>query len=261
MRQPGWFVLFFVAGCRVDGADVQRGVCGEGGPVGATGLLDLVLALDLGRANLPWVEYWNYHEKYLRHPVVWTFCLNQPWYLRVTCPAETFTLFSSASGSAFIRFVWLHDQFPYYNIQSVDAPQMSRHASDLSAFMHALLVPRQSRTTRALGVRVGGNRPIPVPPGQGGKTWNFSITTLILKAPLSHSSTGVKIVPRPGRAEITEVYDATIVPEPDDESPRLSSPERCPAPNSIPPGGPSPTARRRWSRWSTIRSTPNRPSW
>ena len=69
MRQPGWFVLFFVAAAGLMGLIFSGAFAGSRAGWGMT-LLGLLLVVDLGRANLPWVIYWNYHEKYLTNPVV-----------------------------------------------------------------------------------------------------------------------------------------------------------------------------------------------
>src|SRR6185437_13860088 len=46
-------------------------------------VLGSLLVIDLGRANVPWIVYWNYKEKYARNPVI-DQLLDKPWEHRVT---------------------------------------------------------------------------------------------------------------------------------------------------------------------------------
>ena len=67
--QVGWFVLFFVLAAGLMLLIFSGGFAGARARWGAV-LLGLLLVVDLGRANQPWVVYWDYQEKYASNPII-----------------------------------------------------------------------------------------------------------------------------------------------------------------------------------------------
>ena len=81
IRQAGWFVVWLafalslltllLSGC-FDGRRARAGAI----------LLGLLLVLDLGRANVPWIVTWNWEQKYATNPVI-DFLREKPYEHRV----------------------------------------------------------------------------------------------------------------------------------------------------------------------------------
>ena len=135
--QAGWFVLIFAAAvvlCVLIIAGVFAGKRAKFGSI----LLGILLVMDLGRANLPYIIHWNYSEKYevgSLNPIV-NFLKDKPYEHRVAYalphPLQTpeqFGLFGELYS-----IEWAQQHFPYYNIQSLDIVQMARMPTDLAAF-------------------------------------------------------------------------------------------------------------------------------
>jgi hypothetical protein len=137
IRQVGWFVLFFVLGAGL----LTLILCGAfAGPRARWGgaLLGLVLVADLGRANLPFIIYWNYKEKYASNPII-EMLREKPYEHRVAqlpfkAPPQL-GLFHDLYG-----IEWSQQLFTYYNIESLDVIQMPRVPEDLGAFEGALFM-------------------------------------------------------------------------------------------------------------------------
>ena len=135
ISQVGWFVLFFglaaslmllIFSGRFAGARAKWG----------WGLLGLVLVVDLGRANQPWVRYWDYQEKYASNPII-DRLREKPYEQRVTIWPFGTPPGLSLLGQVY-RGQWLKHQFSYYNVQSLDTIQLPRMPSDVLAFEKAL---------------------------------------------------------------------------------------------------------------------------
>lgn len=136
--QPMWFVLFFglAAGLMFL---IMRGAFA--GPqarwVGGT-LLGLILVVDLGRANQPWIVYWNYAEKYRGNPIIDRLCDHPEEHRIAILPLITLT--SSLMGQLY-RIEWMQNEIPYHNIQSLDLVQLARKPKDMAAFEQTFLRP------------------------------------------------------------------------------------------------------------------------
>lgn len=106
-----------------------------------------LLVIDLGRANLPWITYYNYQEKYASNPVV-DILRDKPWERRVTLWAypggESFTLMQQ-----WYSIEWLQQLFPFYRIHSLDVVQEPRESADNRAYRGAF-----SRTNLASTIRL-----------------------------------------------------------------------------------------------------------
>ena len=135
IRQVGWFVLFLSLGIGLITLIVSGAFAGKHAKTGAI-LLGLLVVADLGRADLPWVKYIYYPEKYADNAILEKL-RDKPYEHRVAilpfrAPPE-YGLFDQI-----YRIEWAQHHFPYYNIQSLDIIQMPRMPEDLAAFETAL---------------------------------------------------------------------------------------------------------------------------
>jgi len=147
VRQVGWFILYFAASAGLVLLIVSGVLAGPRAKLGGGLLLALVL-LDLGRANLPWIIYWDYQEKYATNPIIEQ--LRQaPYEHRVAIlpfrAPQQFQLLDQM-----YRIEWAQHHFQYYNIQSLDKVQMPRVPEDLMAYETALQFDGSTNTMHRL---------------------------------------------------------------------------------------------------------------
>lgn len=128
--QVGWSILFFALGALLL-ALIFSGAFAGGRARWAGILLGALLVLDLGRADLPWIVFWNYPQKYASNPIV-NILRQKPYEQRVA------DLRSDSLFEQLYRIEWSQQLFTYYNIQSLDIIQMSRMPEDLAAYQTAL---------------------------------------------------------------------------------------------------------------------------
>ena len=148
IRQIGWFVLFLAIGAGLLGLILSGAFAGTRAGWGAL-FLGVAVAADLGQANLPWILYWNYPQKYATNPIIEEL-RDQPYLHRVCllpfAPPPRFALFNKLYQSE-----WLPHLFPYYDIQSIEVVQMSRLPEDLAAFEKAFHPQDVSDFSRMIG--------------------------------------------------------------------------------------------------------------
>jgi hypothetical protein len=141
-RQVGWFILYFSASAGLVLLVLSGVFSGPRARLGAW-LLLLLLVLDLGRANLPWIIYWDYQEKYATNPII-DKLRERPYEQRVAMlqfQAPNSGLFNKLYG-----IEWAQHHFQFYNIQSLDKVQMPRTPEDLLAYEMALQFDGTSNT-------------------------------------------------------------------------------------------------------------------
>ena len=109
---------------------------GKMGWLGA--IIAALLLLDMGRANLPWIQHFNAGIKYDKDVLIDTL---EP----VASQAGARVTIAPFDGNKNInvlaqlyRAEWLQHQFPYYNINSIDISQEPRPAADFLTFQNAL---------------------------------------------------------------------------------------------------------------------------
>jgi hypothetical protein len=86
-----------------------------------------ILVFDLGRADLPWVRYFDYDEKYSMNEIT-KILQDKPYEHRVVgrlSPRGPYDLPRDQNFAAVIHW-WLENDFPYHDIQSLEIDQMSR---------------------------------------------------------------------------------------------------------------------------------------
>lgn len=143
IRQMGWFVLFLALSLGLLALILSGYFNGRRARVAGI-LLGLLVVVDLGRADIPWVITYNWEKKLATNPVI-DLLRQQPYEHRVAmlpfqAPAQLATL------DAVYRIEWAQHQFPYYNVQSLDIVQMSRPPVDYVAFESALRFDNTSNT-------------------------------------------------------------------------------------------------------------------
>lgn len=111
------------------------------------------VTIDLARANLPWIEYYNYKERYASNAVI-DFLRKNSHEHRVTARLTPFaskhlTVDDPGPGNtAFFAGVanqWLQHHFQYYNIQALEPVQMPR-TPELDEKFFKQLFPSQGLT-------------------------------------------------------------------------------------------------------------------
>src|SRR5579862_6696048 len=130
VRQAGWFCLFFALALGLFTLMLSGALAGRRAKWGGI-LLSVLLVLDLGRANLPWLVFWNYPQKYAGNPII-RLLQDKPYEHRVA------VLHSKSLFEELYNIEWSQQLFTYYNIQSLDVIQMSRLPEDLAAYQTAL---------------------------------------------------------------------------------------------------------------------------
>ncbi|MGO9200439.1 MAG: hypothetical protein ACLQM8_07855 [Limisphaerales bacterium] len=167
IRQVGWFELFFTltAGLMVL---ILSGVFTGKRAVWGAIWLGLVLVVDLGRANQPWVCIWDYENKYATNPIV-DLLRQRPYEHRAADMPREFLerefqrAYHKKDPGAQTDYLlyqvysreWAQHLFTYYNIQSLDIVQLPRKPSDLKAFEEALK-PSTDTNSPALKESVDG---------------------------------------------------------------------------------------------------------
>lgn len=135
ISQVSWFVLFFVLAAGLVVLILSGAFLGKRAKWGVVWMAALLI-VDLGRANLPWIYFYNYKEKYASNPVI-EFLRQQPYEHRVAL-LRLKTPTRLPPFQDIYREEWLEHLFPYYNIQSLENIQVSRKSEELTAFEKAL---------------------------------------------------------------------------------------------------------------------------
>jgi len=145
IRQVGWFVLFLAATVVLLHFVFRGRFCGRNAKLGGV-LLGVLLVADLGRANQPWIIYWDYVQKYASNPVI-DLLRDKPYEHRAASLPTWLTYHirlpealaaTEAQWDLLYANEWSQNLFPFYNIQSPDVVQMRVVPKDLLAFDHAL---------------------------------------------------------------------------------------------------------------------------
>lgn len=173
-------------------------------------LFGLLIVADLGVANLPWIVYSNYSDKFASNPII-DFLRNQPYANRVAIVPAHLRPDEDVLRQLY-RIEWLQHQFPFYNIQSYDFADMPRMPEDLAAFTGMIRDPETNEPFANLN-----------------RAWQLSNTRYIL-APMSFAAfwdrqnylartplqtvARFEIVPREGVIQPTSVAQVTAATSP-----------------------------------------------
>ena len=146
ISQAGWFVALFALAAGLALLVISGRMAGPRAKQ-AGWLLGLFLVADLARADMPYITYWNYQQKYdidTQHPGASTnpilnFLRDKYYEHRVTqLPFGVPDADGQLWFGQLYQIEWLQHQFPYYNIQALDVWQRSRIPEDIAAFDHAV---------------------------------------------------------------------------------------------------------------------------
>ena len=134
-HEVGWYLLVLLV-CVGVLVLVQGGIFagGKGGWAGL--LLGVILVGDLARADMPWIKYYDYRDKYASNSVI-DFLQQHTQEARVAQPpfqlGQQFSMFQQ-----FYHTVWLQHHFPFNNIRTLDVPQEPRMAESKAAYLQAV---------------------------------------------------------------------------------------------------------------------------
>jgi len=150
-REVGVYILFLVLGVALLTVILSGWFAGKRARLAGI-LLGLLLVVDLGRANLPWIRYVDYKDKYATNGVI-DLLREKPYEHRVAIlPFRTPP--QLALLDEVYRIEWAQHHFQYYNIQSLDIVQMPRMPEDLVAFETALGFDGTSNTMHRITRRL-----------------------------------------------------------------------------------------------------------
>ncbi|MBM3851394.1 MAG: hypothetical protein FJ396_14670 [Verrucomicrobia bacterium] len=104
--------------------------------------MGVLLAVDLHRANIPWVKYYDWVVRYQSNPV-FDLLKEKPWEQRVSSFLDPHRQGPLVGGDAalswtYLQKEWLENQYQYFNIQSLDISQMPRVPELETAYFGAL---------------------------------------------------------------------------------------------------------------------------
>ncbi|MBL6763394.1 MAG: hypothetical protein ISQ14_00450 [Verrucomicrobiae bacterium] len=129
-----FLVLLLVSGVAI--VVVQSGFWGGRRAKWIGIILGLIMIVDFGHANRPWVRYWNYNEKYAANPVT-DFLKKDAHEHRVTVfPFQISQDLGTLQQLYGIE--WTQHLFPYNNIQTLDITQEPRTLEDDKKYREAL---------------------------------------------------------------------------------------------------------------------------
>lgn len=154
IRQVGWFIGFFMLGASLLALIFSGAFAGRKAGLGSV-MLGVLVVVDLGRANLPWIIYWDSQEKYASNPII-DVLRQEPFEHRVALlpsPVQEPAREPDALLGVLYRIEWLQHVLPYYNVQSLDVVQMPRKPWDLAAFDSVLNPPGEIERLRVLARR------------------------------------------------------------------------------------------------------------
>jgi hypothetical protein len=179
--------------------------------------LGLLLAIDLGRANEPWIVTWNYEEKYASNPII-DFLRKEPYEHRVAgLPRWLSQIFrlppALSEADQYFRQLygieWTQHHFLFYNVQCLDVIQMPRMPEDLARFESKFFPQNSAELSRV------------------ARHWQLTNTRYLLGAtgfldllnqqfdPQQHRfhiAEQFDIVPKPGISRPTKLEELTAVP-------------------------------------------------
>ena len=134
MGEVGWFVLFFAASVVLVLMILRGKFAGKLKLAGI--LMGALIAADLAHADVHWIVYYNYKEKYATNPII-EFLKEKPHEQRVMVfPFEVNDAMSFFQRNVYYT-EWLQHHFYYYNIQTLDFSQEPRTAADNAAYRDA----------------------------------------------------------------------------------------------------------------------------
>jgi hypothetical protein len=136
----GWFAVFLTLTVALLGMIFSRQFAGDRSKLFGILLGGLIL-IDLGRADAPWISYWDLDYKYAKDPVV-EFLADKPYEHRVALVPQLPPNVSQETQMHFALLVntynsdWKQHIFPSYNIQCAEVIQEPRMPVDKAMYMN-----------------------------------------------------------------------------------------------------------------------------
>jgi hypothetical protein len=152
-------------------------------------LLGALLVVDLSWANLPWIIYWDYKDKYATNPVI-DFLRQKPYEHRVVLLPQNSVL------DSVYNIEWAQHPFQYYDIQSLNIIQMPRMTVDYVAFESALAFDEKNPATIS----------------RLSRRWQLTNTRYLLGTARSLDALNNQLDPGRNRFQVVEQFD--LVPKP-----------------------------------------------
>jgi hypothetical protein len=209
-RQAGWFVLLFLLAAGLCVLVMAGVFAGKRAKLGGW-LLGILLVVDLGRADLPYIIHWDYRQKYASNPIL-DFLRDKPYehrVIRLPFHSPQHLPFYNDYWDELYRIEWAQHHFPYYDIQSLDLIQRPRVPADEEAY-EMTLAPHSEDTYYLIARR-----------------WQLTNTRYLLGQagfldvmneqldPLQHRFRIVQrfdVLPKPGIQQLTSLEEMTAVP-------------------------------------------------
>lgn len=138
LQAVGWYILFLVLTVGLLALIFSGQFAGPRAKWAGV-LLGILLVVDLGRADRPWIVYYDMNYKFASDPII-DFLAVKPFEHRVSLilpPGEANTMQQALLHNAY-RSHWNQHLFPYHNIQCLDVAQEPRVAVDKEKFVKAL---------------------------------------------------------------------------------------------------------------------------
>ncbi len=161
-------------------------------------LMGAFLALDLMRANQPWIIYYNYKEKYATNPVI-DFLRDQAYQHRVTAKLAPFSAryFTGKQTEFFgeVSNTWLQHLFQYYNVQALEVVQMPRPPEIDQSFFSAFLPGPDHPDLSVLS-----------------RMWELSNTKYLIGAKQEILSFAQQLEPGQNRFKVVQTFDMSPKP-------------------------------------------------
>jgi hypothetical protein len=192
IRQSAWAILFLALSASLLALVLSGWFRGTRTRMGCM-VIGLMLVLDLGRANLPWIVYWDYPSKYATNPIL-DMLRSRPYEHRVAIMSRP-DLPEFLLLDQLYRIEWLPHHFQYYNIQALDVVQMRTKPIDLVAFENALRFDGTSNTLHLIARR-----------------WQLTNTRYLLGAAASMKNLNEVIGRAAGQFRVLQRFE--IVPKP-----------------------------------------------
>jgi hypothetical protein len=208
--QAGWFVLLFTLATGLYLLVMAGVFAGKRAKLGGW-MLGILLVVDLGRADLPYIIHWDYKQKYASNPIL-DFLRDKPYEHRVIGlpfrSPQHLPFYNDYWGDLY-RIEWAQHHFPYYDIQSLDLIQRPRVPADEEAYETAL-APRSADMYYLMARR-----------------WQLTNTRYLLGPtgfldvlneqldPLQHRFRIVQrfdVLPKPGIQQLSSLEEITAVP-------------------------------------------------
>jgi hypothetical protein len=131
LGETGWFVLFFAASVILVLMILRGKFAGKLKLAGI--LMGTLIVADLAHADVHWIVYYNYKEKYQSNPII-DILREKPYEQRVMVfPFEVNDAMSFFQRNVYYT-EWLQHHFYYYNIQTLDYPQEPRTSADNATY-------------------------------------------------------------------------------------------------------------------------------